>query len=336
MSSTSHMKTHNSNVCPDWLLRQLTEDWEHDGGQLRSGNRTVPIIGGIPRFVADESYSRGNFSKLRDEFPKLQLDNVAGGKLRMDTILDRTRWDPSVFQDKLVLECGCGAGPDTQILRHLGSRVIAADLAGVDTARANLAGDEGAAFLQASIVDLPFKKASFDIVFCHRVLQHTPNPDETLQHILQFVKPDGLVFVHSYARTIQQMMHWKYVLRPITTRMDPDRLLKCLRWTTPPLLGLSTALRKAPPEQYLGKLLMLLSQNIIPVYNRRFARGYGHMDSETLKEHAIHDTFDALSPKHDHPMSAKRMREIASTCLNQPFEIEERGGITLLRSKVQS
>ena len=333
MHSSPEIETNKNAIQVHWPAL-LDGEWTSEHGQLRRGNCVVRIENGIPRFVVDEGYSEGNFGKLRQEYPELQLDSVAGGELRLRTILDRTGWTESDYAGKSILECGCGAGPDTQVLAKLGGRIVAADIAGVDTAKANLGGYDNVHFLQASIDDLPLKRESFDIVFCHRVLQHTPDPAKTLRHILQFVKPDGMVFVHSYALTFQQLVHWKYVMRPITTRMDPERLYAITRKTTPPLLRLTTILRRMPPQQYLGKLLFLLSQNIVPVYNRKFLRGYDHMDDRTLKEHAIHDTFDALSPKHDHPMSARKMKQIAAEILQRPYEIDERGGITLLRTIV--
>lgn len=334
MSSSSETLCTDSSRPAFWLNR-LADGWRIEDDQLRLDDRLVMIRNGIPRFVADAGYSEGNFSKLRDEFPQLQLDSVAGGDLRMQTILDRTGWEPSEFKGKSLLECGCGAGPDTQILLKLGASVVAADIAGIDTAKANLKSETNVAFLQSSIDDLPLRKESFDIVFCHRVLQHTPDPEKTLRHILQFVKPEGHVFVHSYARTFRQMVHWKYILRPLTTRMNPETLYRMVRATTPPLLALTNLIRRIPPQDYLGKLLYLLSQNIVPVYNRRFLRGYEGMEADVLREHAIHDTFDALSPKHDHPISATKMRHIASEILQRPFEIDERGGITLLRTRTR-
>jgi len=108
-------------------------------------------------------------------------------------------------------------------LLGLGAKVISVDIAGVDICKENI-NHNNSLIIQADITDLLFKKASFDIVWCHRVLQHTPNPEKTLNHILSFVKPNGAVFIHSYARTIAQMISWKYILRPFTSKMNKDKL----------------------------------------------------------------------------------------------------------------
>ena len=84
--------------------------------------------------------------------------------------MERTRWPSEFFSGKTVLECGCGAGPDTEILLSLGCKVLAVDLAGVDVAKKNMRDVSKVQFLQASIMDLPLRKKSFDFLFCHRVL----------------------------------------------------------------------------------------------------------------------------------------------------------------------
>ena len=72
---------------------------------------------------------------LREKHAKLQMDSVNKTNHRRDTILERTNWPKSFFKDKLILECGCGAGPDTEVLLSLGAKVISVDIAGLDFAK---------------------------------------------------------------------------------------------------------------------------------------------------------------------------------------------------------
>lgn len=311
--------------------RIFDERFSSGHGKFRFAGREIPCSGGILRFTEDESYSHDNFSRLREKHPRLQLDSATGLDVSRRTVLDRTRWPADFFNGKLVLECGCGAGPDTEALLRLGAEVVSVDLAGVDIAQRNVGAGPRNMFVQGSILDLPFREASFDVVFCHRVLQHTPDPEWTLRYILRFVKPDGAVFVHSYARNTAQMLHWKYALRPITTRMPPGRLYDLIAWYAPPLFRLTTRLRGIRPRS-LGRWLFRLGQRILPLYNYRYSAEFAGMPDAYLIEYAIHNTFDALSPRHDHPMSAGRMRRIAGSMLTMPFEVVEFGGILLLRT----
>lgn len=306
-------------------LRGDIQDLPDEGGVLQFEGREVPMRGGILRFTPDMSYSTGNFSALREKHATLQLDSRNGTTDRRDTMLDRTGWTPEFFQGKTVLECGCGAGPDTEILRSFGARVVSVDIAGVDVAKANLGDDENSAFVQASILDLPFKPQSFDIVFCHRVIQHTPDPKAVLEHILQFVKDDGAFFVHSYARNWMQMLRWKYALRPITKRMEPEKLYHFIKGYAPFAFKLTNGLRKIPGGRYVTWFF-------IPFLNYRHLERFKDKSDEYMIEYAVHDTFDALSPAYDEPVGAGFMKEMAEKYLKQPYEIEERRTVTFLRT----
>lgn len=292
---------------------------------LHYDGKDIEIRNGIPRFTPDESYSTGNFSKLREEHATLQLDSKNGSDEREFTIRERTEWDPDFFKGKTILECGCGVGPDTEILKKFGARIVAVDIAGLDVAHENLDMDGTIQLVQASIMDLPFKPESFDIVWCHRVVQHTPNPKATLDHILQFVKPDGAVFVHSYARTLVQMLRWKYALRPITKRLNPEKLYNFVKWYAPAAFKFTNFTSKIPAGKYFNFFF-------IPFLNYRSAKRFDAFSDQQMLEYGIHDTFDALSPAYDEPISANFMREMAEKHLKNPIEIKEQHTITLMRT----
>lgn len=311
--------------------RIFGQRYKVESGKLLLNGKPVRESNGILRFTGDISYSTGNFSKLRENHARLQLDSVNKTNDRLQTILRRTNWSPDYFKGKLILECGCGAGADTEVLLKLGATVVAVDIAGVDACAQNIGHHPNVLFVQASITNLPFDPESFDIVWCHRVLQHTPNPNQTLKHILQFVKNDGSVFIHSYARNLAQMVSWKYALRPITRRMDPEKLYYLIEKWTPYLYHFTCALRRVKPA-LIGRMLFRLSQFVVPIRNYRFDPSYAAKDDRFLIEYAIHDTFDALSPRYDSPLAAEKFQSAAQIHLSTPYEIVCRPGVTLLRS----
>jgi 2-polyprenyl-3-methyl-5-hydroxy-6-metoxy-1,4-benzoquinol methylase len=298
------------------------------GDSLRFGDQIVPITNGIPRFTPNISYSTGNFSILRERHALLQLDSHNGTTDRRDTLLSRTGWPAEFFAGKLILECGSGAGPDTEVLRQLGANVVSVDIAGSDICQRNVGHIGRGCIIQADITALPLKPKSFDIVYCHRVLQHTPQPDKTLAHILQYVKPGGAAFVHSYARTAYQMIRWKYALRPLTKRMNPERLYQMIEASAPALFWLTNLMYKIKGGRRLA-------HHFIPFLNYTGVPKFSSMPPDAMLEYAIHDTFDALSPRYDSPVSTSFMRETAIKFLDTPFEILEMRTITLLRSTLK-
>ncbi len=316
------------------MIQKFTKLFEYKGSTavpgdrcLEFGENRIAIRDGIPRFTPDRSYSEGNFAVLRERHATLQLDSVNGTTDRRDTILERTAWPREFWRGKLVLECGTGAGPDTEQLLAWGARVVSVDLAGSDVARTNLGANSNLGLVQADITDLPFRRGAFDVVFCHRVLQHTPNPELTLNHILKFVKDDGYVFVHSYARNFFQMFRWKYALRPLTTRMNPEKLYKMIERCAPFLYAVSRLLNKS----LLGKYICYV---LIPFHNYRHRETFENRSDEWILEFGVHDTFDALSPPYDNPIGARAMERIAGRVLGREFEVIRSRGMTLLRTRM--
>src|SRR3954468_14211739 len=78
-------------------------------------------------------------------------------------------------RDLAILDAGCGSGGNLRFLRRYGS-VIGVDLA----AEALALGRENAPsdLARASVLQLPFAEASFDLVTSFEVLYHRAVPDE--------------------------------------------------------------------------------------------------------------------------------------------------------------
>ena len=133
------------------------------------------LRGGVLRFRQDDGYNT-SFALQWNRFKTNQIDAVNGTQLSWRRFAE-TGWSPSDLTGKLVLEAGCGAGRFTRILAELGARVVAFDYsAAVDAAHENNGHFPNVVFLQCDIFDMPFRAGAFDYVFCHGVLQHTPDP----------------------------------------------------------------------------------------------------------------------------------------------------------------
>ena len=100
-----------------------------------------------------------------------------------------------------VLEAGCGTGAQTVALarRSTGARIVAVDVSAASLAEAqariSAAGLGNVEFRQADLLALPFAPASFDHIFLCFVLEHLPDPAETLAALRPLLRPGGTIAV---------------------------------------------------------------------------------------------------------------------------------------------
>ena len=107
------------------------------------------------------------------------------------------------------------------------------------------------------------------------------------------MRPGGRLAVDVYMKTGLEPLWPKYWLRPLTKRMDRDRLFRLVKTLGPPLLPISSMIGRVPK---IGRRLRYL----VPVVNYA---GVLPLTSEQVRDWAILDTFDMLSPAYDEPQS---------------------------------
>jgi SAM-dependent methyltransferase len=159
--------------------------------------KRYPIINGIPRFVPQDNYALG-FGKQWNLFRKTQLDSFTGLKLSEDRLKRCLGEGLENLNGKFVLEAGSGAGRFTEILIKYGATVHSFDYSNAVEANAKNNGDsKNLTLVQADIRHIPFRQSSYDYVICLGVLQHTPDPEESIRSLWKMLKPGGrLVFDH--------------------------------------------------------------------------------------------------------------------------------------------
>ena len=97
-----------------------------------------------------------------------------------------------------VLEVGCGLGNDLSRFAKHGSTVTGIDLTNrsVELCRENFAQRKLAGtFVEMNGEDLQFDNDSFDYVYCHTVLQFTPDPQKMVDEIQRVLKPGGTALI---------------------------------------------------------------------------------------------------------------------------------------------
>lgn len=98
-----------------------------------------------------------------------------------------------------ILDVGCGPGSITvdfaDLVPH--GKVIGVDRVDsvLEQARKNAEarGSYNVEFKQSDANDLPFEDNTFDVVFCHQVLQHVGAPVDVLREMKRVAKPGGII-----------------------------------------------------------------------------------------------------------------------------------------------
>jgi ubiquinone/menaquinone biosynthesis C-methylase UbiE len=102
-----------------------------------------------------------------------------------------------------VLEIGCGCGSEAERFARAGARYTAIDLTNaavnITQRRFQLGGLKGR-FIQGDAEDLPFADGSFDLVYSHGVLHHTPNTPRAIREVQRVLAPSGRAVIMLYHR----------------------------------------------------------------------------------------------------------------------------------------
>lgn len=107
------------------------------------------------------------------------------------------------YAGRRVLEIGCGVGTDLARFARGGARVTGVDLSetAVELARRNLANLRLEGELQvADGISLPWPDGSFDVVYCHGVLQYAADPRGIVREAHRLLARDGEAIFMVYNR----------------------------------------------------------------------------------------------------------------------------------------
>lgn len=255
--------------------------------------RDYPIIKGIPRFVERENYA-SSFGYQWNRFKYEQLDSINGRKISKDRFFKETGWQESWLKNKSIIEVGCGAGRFLDVVSSYPCQVVGIDISdAVDAAAATMSGRSNVHLVQASVYELPFRDGAFDACYSIGVIQHTPKPLQAIESLPRVLKPGGRVAVTIYERKRWTLLNAKYLVRPLTKRLNKSVLLALIRLSAPILFPLTDVLFRLPQ---LGRLFSFaipvadLTRQIDLSFRQRY-------------HWFVLDTFDMLSPEFDEPQT---------------------------------
>lgn len=283
---------------------------EHSAGDISAGEvvmgalrcatcaASYPIIDSIPRFVPAANYAR-SFGFQWNRFSRTQLDETLGIPLSRDRFFNETRW-PRNLQGELVLEAGSGMGRFTCHAASTGAEVVSFDYSSaIDANRRNNASLSNIHFVQADIHRMPFRRV-FHRLYCFGVLQHCPDPKQAFLALPRVVVPGGQIVVDVYRRSWKTRFWGQYYLRPLTRRIAPERLLPLVERYFSVVYATTGRLRSF--NDHWSKIVSIALG--IADY-----RGELDLSTEKMRELCLLDTFDKLSPAHDHPQTIEEVQQ---------------------------
>jgi arsenite methyltransferase len=228
------------------------------GRLLGNGGRAYPIEHAIPRFVitADPGQTQTQTS-FGYKWAKRDSYGSEGMQSELHAwLLDRYGFESpeemrSFFGERsCVLDAGCGAGFATSAWmgdgwNEAGGMWIGADIsAAIDVARARLGRFDATHFVQADLLQLPFRHGSFDAIFAEGVLHHTPSTRRAFEALVPLLAPGGELMIYVYRRKGPLREFADDYVRDLLAEMTPEEAWEALR----PLTKLAQALAELETE----------------------------------------------------------------------------------------
>lgn len=223
-------------------------------GSLRGeGGRSYAITNGIPRFVlTEDEWQRQTersfgYKWTRESFHVPETYAFGQKWLAENFGFDSLERMRQFFASRRrILDAGCGSGFSTgcwmdESWRDGGSAEwVGADIsAAVDAARQHLGSFPGTDFVQADIMQLPFREESFDTIFSQGVLHHTPSTEAALKALVPLLERGGEILFYVYRKKGPIREFADDCIRDVVAPLPPEEAWEALRPLT--LLGKSLA-----------------------------------------------------------------------------------------------
>jgi SAM-dependent methyltransferase len=120
---------------------------------------------------------------------------------RRQLFLKEVAMSPDQLRGKVVLDAGCGNGSLSHGISQFGCEVLAIDVSdSVETACRHFTakGAMSVYFIQGDLMNPPFKRGVFDVIFSSGVLHHNPDTLMALKAIAKSLAPGGRIYIWVY------------------------------------------------------------------------------------------------------------------------------------------
>lgn len=270
-----------------------------DSLQDSEGN-LFTVRNSIPRFVDSDNYAKA-FGLQWKTHAKIQLDSYNKSQISLERLNRCLGYPVEQLKNKNVLEVGCGAGRFTEHLVKAGALVHSVDLSeAVEVNKENMNGAINHTVAQANVYHLPFPDDVFDVVICLGVIQHTPDPEKTIQCLFDKIKTGGKLVIDHYT------YEWMYLIKPVLLyrfflkRMKPQKSIqiveKLVRFFFP-----------IHWKYKCNRWITFVLNRVSPCYI--YFKQFPDMDKDFHFQLTRLDTYDGLTDYHKHLRSRKQIQK---------------------------
>ena len=252
-------------LCRSELSAELAPpetDGHHMSGQLSCERcaRVYRIVDGIPQMVVTPQEPGGAATTFTYEWRK-----HGEGSLETETLWGRTREEELGYvlrgmdlrredlANTVILDAGCGSGRVIETLGHQdATAVVGVDVHGALGFALRRSRDlPNVHVVRADILALPFRPATFDLVYSSGVIHHLPNPRLAFDALAQQVRTGGKLYVWVYERRRSPFVFVRDLLERFGLHRVPlgvlFQLCKVVAVISLVLHGLYRAVRALPP-----------------------------------------------------------------------------------------
>lgn len=241
----------------------LKEAEQSSDGQIISGtlsssgdNRTFPITNGVPRFVdfADSKHGQAAESfgfkwQQRESYASEDFQNWYRNWLMQRYGFSSMEQMRSFFGSRRrILEVGCGSGLSASLsLSGEGQHQewVGVDISvAIDVAKERLGHLPHANFVQADLMQLPFREQTFDTILAEGVLHHTHSTELAFRSLLPMLEAGGEILFYVYRKKAPIREFTDDYIRDIISSLDPQQGWEMMR----PLTRLGQALAQLHAE----------------------------------------------------------------------------------------
>lgn len=278
----------------------------------RAGER-FPIVAGVPRFVRVDDAGQ---AQTQTSFAYKWTKRDSFGSEGMRRELHRWIVERYGFSDaadmraffagrRRTLDAGCGAGFASLAWMNDDWTDGSAEWVGVDisqaidVARDQLGGFPGTHFVQADVLDLPFREGTFDAIISEGVLHHTPSTERAFAALVPLLAPGGELMIYVYRQKAPVREFTDDYVRERLAALEPEAAWAAMR----PLTRLAQALAELEVEVEVPEDVPLLGipagrYDVQRLLYWHFAKLYWNANLEF--EENVHLNFDWYAPTYAH------------------------------------